>query len=252
MKKENVLGDNIGFIELVDSLGNDLTIVNSARVSFGARSDWVYEERDVYDESTREIHTHREPVGLKDKDKKLIKYLAKNKHFSPFRHIQLQFHVKMPEMIARQMFKHIVGADYTFKDTAWNEISGRYAVMNDEFYRPNIFRLQSKDNKQASEGQLGENHAEAYRLYNESLDTIYAAYRQLLELGVAKEQARGLLPVSFYTEFFWTASLQAVVNFIQLRLHEHAQYEIQKYAAAMKELTMEVAPEGLTALLNGG
>ena len=123
-----------GFIEVVDSLGNDLTVVNSARVSFGKR-------KEKWDKS----------------DERLVRYLAKYKHYSPFRHLQVQFHVKAPEFVMRQWYKHVVGIETTSshvtKDHAWNEISGRY-VPYDEFYMPTEFRKQSDDNKQASDGLI--------------------------------------------------------------------------------------------------
>ena len=123
-----------GFIEVVDSLGNDLTVVNSARISFGKRKfEW--------DKS----------------DEHLVRYLAKHKHFSPFRHLQVQFHIKAPEFVMRQWYKHVVGIETTSnsstKDHAWNEISGRYVPVED-YYTPDVFRAQSDDNKQASEGEV--------------------------------------------------------------------------------------------------
>ena len=123
-----------GFIEVVDSLGNDLTVVNSARVSFGKR-------KSVWSAA----------------DRRLVKYLAKYKHYSPFRHLQVQFHIKAPEFVMRQWYKHVVGIETTSnssaKDHAWNEISGRYVPVED-FYIPEVWRKQSEDNKQASEGVL--------------------------------------------------------------------------------------------------
>lgn len=123
-----------GFIQVIDKLGDDLTVVNSARVSFGKR-------KEKYD----------------DNDRKLVKYLAKNKHWSPFRHMLVQFHVKAPEFVMRQWYKHVVGIETTSsssaKDHAWNEISGRYVPVTD-FYTPDNWRKQSEDNKQASQEVL--------------------------------------------------------------------------------------------------
>lgn len=255
MKIENVLGDNIGFIELVDSMGSDLTIVDSARVSFGKRSDWKYNDEVQWNEDksdyTIKVGVSRE---LKKKDKILVDYLAENKHWSPFRHIQMQFHVKAPEIVARQFFRHLIGCEYTskegYKDTPWNECSQRYAEWKDEFYVPSTFRVQSKDNKQASEGELTMQTAEtAEVIYKNTIKNAYNTYNELISLGVCKEQARGVLPVSFYTEWYITMSLQAVINFISLRDHDHAQQEIRAYAVAMKELAMSVAPEGVDALV---
>jgi len=118
-----------GFIEVVDSLGNDLTVVNSARVSFGKR-------KSVWSAA----------------DRRLVKYLAKYKHYSPFRHLQVQFHIKAPEFVMRQWYKHVVGIEtsssHSTKDHAWNEISGRYVPVED-FYTPDVWRKQSEDKKQA-------------------------------------------------------------------------------------------------------
>ena len=226
MKIENVLGDDIGFIELVDSMGSDLTVTNSARVSFGKRKE-----------------------KLSKGDLKLINFLAKYKHWSPFRHVMFQFHVKAPEIVGRQFYKHVIGSDYTFKDHAWNEISGRYVVYENEFYVPPKFRKQSEDNKQASVDEEVDEPFTAERLYKDSIDSSYLRYLQLIEMGVSKEQARGLLPVSFYTEWYWSASLQAVMNFIKLRDDGHAQSEIRKYAIAMKELIKPIVPHSSEALL---
>ena len=131
MKKEVL---DKGFIEVIDKLGSDLTVVNSARVSFGKR-------KDVFDSN----------------DRKLVKFLAKNKHWSPFRHMMVQFHVKAPEFVMRQWYKHVVGIETSSsssaKDHAWNEISGRYVPVSD-FYIPANWRKQSDNNKQASEGSI--------------------------------------------------------------------------------------------------
>ena len=213
-----------GFIEVVDSLGNDLTVVNSARVSFGKR-------KETFDKS----------------DEKLVRYLAKYKHYSPFRHLQVQFHVKAPEFVMRQWYKHVVGAETTSnsstKDHAWNEISGRY-VEYDEFYQPTIYRKQSDDNKQASEGVL--NDLQQKRMndaYNDLMRKVRMTYDKMVKAGMAKEQARIILPLNQYTEVYWTASFQAVMNFIELRNEKTSQIEIQEYAKVMLEQMKEVFPK---------
>jgi len=217
-----------GFLTLKDHLGDDLTVVNSARVSYGAESkEWT------------------------EKDDKLLVYLVKERHDSPFRHVQLQFRIKAPEFVMRQWYKHIVGITYTEQPTvdhAWNEISGRYGRYID-FYVPQGFRKQSKDNKQAStdETLISDEHDRAMDAYQGALKMCDEAYRQLLQQGVAREQARMLLPVSFYTEVIWTTSLQAVLNFISLRDHPHAQWEIQEYAKALRDLVGDVAPKTMEA-----
>lgn len=220
-----------GFVELVDSLGSDLTVVNSARVSFGKRK-----------------------TELSDGDKKLITYLAQHQHWSPFRHVQLQFHCKVPEFVARQWYKHVVGITYSempVVDHAWNEVSLRYVDASEfDFYSPAGFRKQSEDNKQASTDETVEDPTgglqEAYKLHNRAA---FDLYKQLVDQGVAKEQARAVLPLSIYTEFYWTASLQAVANFIKLRTHAGAQFEIRAYANALETLTQQVVPVSYQALL---
>jgi thymidylate synthase (FAD) len=211
-----------GFIELIDKMGSDLTVVNSARVSFGKR-------KEVYDNS----------------DRKLVKYLAKNRHWSPFRHMMVQFHVKAPEFVMRQWYKHVVGIETTSssstKDHAWNEISGRYVPVTD-FYNPSEWRKQSEDNKQASEGAVSDQEA-AKKIFDSAMNHVLDSYQKLLDAGVAKEQARMILPLNQYTEVYWTASFQAVMNFIDLRDETTAQWEIQQYAKAMKEIMLEIFPE---------
>ena len=223
MLKSKVLDK--GFIEVIDSLGNDLTVVNSARVSFGKR-------KEKWDKS----------------DERLVRYLAKHKHFSPFRHLQVQFHIKAPEFVMRQWYKHVVGIETTSnsstKDHAWNEISGRYVEV-DDYYIPNVWRKQSEDNKQASEGELAETNNEKAKWYYEvALNTTKNMYERLIkDLGVAKEQARAILPLSQYTEVYWTASFQAIMNFIELRDEKTAQWEIQEYAKKLKILMLDIYPE---------
>ena len=211
-----------GFIEVVDSLGNDLTVVNSARVSFGKR-------KTKFDKS----------------DERLVRYLAKHKHYSPFRHLQVQFHIKAPEFVMRQWYKHVVGIETSSssstKDHAWNEISGRYVPVED-FYVPEVYRAQSEDNKQASEGEV-ENQEDAQKLWMDAHWYVVGFYNDLLEMGMAKEQARAILPLSQYTEVYWTASFQAVMNFIELRNEKTSQWEIQEYAKVLLEQMKEVFPK---------
>jgi len=218
--KINVLDK--GYIEVVDTLGDDLTPVNAARVSFGGRSD-----------------------EFTEKDRKLSKFLIKHKHFSPFRHQHLQVIIKAPEFVMRQWYKHVVGIETTSthvtKDHAWNEISGRY-VPYDEFYEPTEFRKQSDDNKQASEGLI-DKQVEATMMWRETQRKSIETYNELLEMGMAKEQARSILPLTLYTKVWWTASFQSVMNFIELRDEATSQVEIQEYAKALKEIMLEVFPE---------
>lgn len=215
-----------GEVELVDKLGSDVTIVNAARVSFGKRKTDV-------DES----------------DVKLMRYLARNQHYSPFRHVMVQLRIKASEAVMRQLYKHAVGIEMTSssptKDHAWNEISQRYTTVSD-YYIPDVWRAQSKDNKQASAGEVEDQKA-ASLIYNSAMNFLQEQYEKLLELGVAKEQARFLLPLSVYTEVWWTASFQAVMNFLELRLDPHAQYEIRVYAEVIESIMRENFPVAMDA-----
>ena len=211
-----------GYIEVVDTLGDDLTPVNAARVSFGGRSE-----------------------KFTDKDRKLSKFLIKHKHHSPFRHQTIQVIIKAPEFVMRQWYKHVVGIETTSahvtKDHAWNEISGRY-VPYDEFYLPTEFRKQSDDNKQASDG-LVEDQIKATMKWRDAQSDVIKTYNDLLDMGVAREQARSILPLTVYTKVWWTASFQSVMNFIELRDEPTSQVEIQEYARAMRKIMLTFFPE---------
>jgi len=213
-----------GYIEVVDSLGDDLTPVNAARVSFGGRSD-----------------------KFTEKDKRLSKFLIKHKHFSPFRHQHIMVIIKAPEFVLRQWYKHVVGIETTSthatKDHAWNEISGRYVEVED-FYYPDVWRKQSEDNKQASEGELDElQQKRMSEIYKQYMRQVEMTYERMIDSGMAKEQARIVLPLSQYTQVWWTASFQSVMNFIELRDEPTAQVEIQEYARALKKIMLDVFPE---------
>jgi len=222
-----------GSVTLTDYLGSDLNVVNAARVSFGKRKE-VFE----------------------DKDAKLLDYLAKHKHMSPFRHVVFTFTLEgISEVVCRQLYKHQVGCAYTsgeFRETAttWNEISGRYVELEPAFHVPKDFRKQNKNNKQASlEGEFVEENDKALKIYLEALENSYASYKSLLELGVCKEQARMLMPLCFKNSLVWTASLEAVVHFVHLRDHEGAQLEIRNLARAIHELIEPIAPVSVKTLL---
>ena len=205
-----------GFVEIVDVMGSDLSVVNSARVSFGKKTE-----------------------ELRPRDEKLINYLWEHNHSSPFRHATIQFHIKAPIFVLRQWMKHQVGC-------AWNEISGRYVEFDYEYHTPSHFRLQSKDNKQGSEGAVDPiTEKQAQEIFWDSCDSSMQAYSALLNMGVCKEQARMVLPLNLYSECYWTASLQAVMHFLKLREDSHAQWEIQEYARAIREISKEHFPISL-------
>ena len=222
-----------GYIELVDYMGaGDLAVVNAARVSFGKRK-----------------------TELDDADVKLIRYLAQHKHMSPFRHLQLTFVIHTSEVVCRQLYKHQVGCAFSsgeFREaaTVWNEISGRYVEFPNEFHQITKFRKQHKSNKQASQADsLVDDNQKAREVYDRTIRESFKAYEELLALDVCKEQARFVLPVGFMNTLTWTASLEAVVNFIKLRDHDGAQLEIRKLAQAMHTLVKPLAPASVAALL---
>lgn len=205
-----------GFVEIIDVMGSDLSVVNSARVSFGKKAE-----------------------KIRPRDERLINYLWEHNHSSPFRHATLQFHIKAPIFVLRQWMKHQVGC-------AWNEISGRYVEFDYEFYTPNHFRVQSKDNKQGSEGEIDPiTEKQAQEIYWNTCDNAMQSYSALLNMGVAKEQARMVLPLNLYSECYWTASLQAVMHFLKLREDTHSQWEIQEYARAVREISKDHFPISL-------
>lgn len=230
MGYKDPLRDSKSRIELINSMGNDLSIVNDARASFEKTSD-----------------------NLNEKDIKLINYLIKHEHTSPFRGVVFKFKVKAPLYICRQWWKHVIASNHNEEQLGWNEKSFRYVAIDDsnEFYIPPTFRKQSKNNKQATIGSLEpEINEKAVALYKQQCENSYQAYASLLELGVGREQARGVLVPSVYTSWVWTVSLQALLNFIGLRLGAGAQSEIGAYAQAIVELVEPIVPVSMEAWTN--
>jgi thymidylate synthase (FAD) len=222
------LGDGISHLELVDSMGNSLSVVNDARQSFDNKSEeW------------------------NDKDGKLLNYLARHQHTSPFRGVVFKWFVKAPLFVARQWYKHTIASTYVDDQLGWNEKSFRYcSAENEQFYMPPQFRYQSESNRQASAGAMeGEDALIALLQYTDAIQACRQAYGALIALGVCKEQARGVLPTCHYTSFVWTCSLQALLHFISLRRGEGAQSEITLYANALLELGRPVAPEAFDAFI---
>lgn len=213
---ENVLGDNIGFVNLVESMGNDLTVVNSARVSYSG---------------------HSKELG--EREKKLVRYLLKNNHSSPLEHVQFTFNVKVPLIIERQWNRH-----RTWKYFSINEVSRRYSSENIEFYIPKEFRLQSEDNKQMSSGELL-NETDSVILYQEikrECERGVELYNWMLNRRVAREIARGALSQFMYVNFYATVDLHNLLWFLELRRHPHAQEEIRRYASGIENIIKEVVP----------
>tara|TARA_B100001121_G_scaffold232463_1_gene205721 strand:- start:29 stop:736 length:708 start_codon:yes stop_codon:yes gene_type:complete len=223
--KHYLYNDSIGSIELVDHMGSDITVVNSARVSYG-------------------VHKKE----LDSKDEKLINYLIKHKHTSTLEHNIATFRIKVPLFIRSQHHRH--------RTWSYNEISRRYTDFNMEFYEPEAFRTQHKVNRQASNDELINpdviskeisslvpiptfsvsgavkfHHRQSINLYN-----------KMIELDICKEQARGVLPQNLYTEYYATANLNNILKFIGLRSHEGAQWEIQKLSESMLLIIKELWP----------
>ena len=220
----------------VDHMGSDLSVVNAARVSFGKTS-----EMDMSDPWG--------PPKLKERDAKLIKYLAKHKHLSPFGHAFASFHVKAPIFVARQLVKH--------KFLRWNEISRRSVDDEPEFYTPEVWRGRSADKKQGSDNTVSINVAwydrdDGYNSWPEdSCFIALEAYQKMLELGVAPEQARMVLPQSTMTEWYWSGSLDAFAAMCQLRCASDTQYESRVVADQISEKMSELFPVSWDALTKG-
>jgi thymidylate synthase (FAD) len=211
-------------VNYIDHMGSDLSVVNAARVSFGKKSEWM-----------PRIH-YGEDLVLKPKDAKLIKYLAKHQHKSPFNHTFVTFHVKAPVFVARQLVKH----EYM----PWNEISRRYVDEEPKFYTPDVWRGRSADKKQGSEGEVKSNFGIEY--YHEKA---WQAYDQLLNEGVSPEQARMVLPQSMMTEWYWSGTLFSFSKMCGLRLKEDTQAETQIVASKIALTMAKIYPVSWDALM---
>jgi len=205
----------------IDHMGNDLTVANAARVSFGKTSEM---EDDPWG-----------PPKLKAKDDKLIRYLAKHKHISPFGHCFASFHVKAPIFVARQLVKH--------KFLRWNEISRRYVDSEPEFYEPSVWRGRSADKKQGSDGVVNITLDQEVQ-WSRQLYT----YKTLLSEGVAPEQARMVLPQSTMTEWYWSGSLDAFADMCNLRCKDDTQAETREVARQIDHKMIELFPVSWDAL----
>ena len=218
-------GDGLGHVEYVEHMGSDLSIVNSARVSFGK---------------------HKEE--LDGKDKKLIKYLIKHRHTSTLEHCIVTFRFKVPLFIRSQHHRH--------RTWSYNEISRRYTEENLQFYEPRNFRTQHKSNRQAS----NVDHVDPIMGYFEDVGPNYASavvrthhrqsvslYNDLMAKGVCREQARGVLPQNLYTEYYGTVNLNNLIKFIELRTHDGAQWEIQQVASACLSIVENLWPVAIAS-----
>jgi len=213
----------------IDHMGTDLTVANAARVSFDKQSEWDWAEVDG--EGNLDVLKQQ----LSDPDTKLIQYLAKHKHISPFGHCFASFHIKAPVFVARQLVKH--------KFLRWNEISRRYVDSEPEFYEPDVWRGRSADKKQGSEGEVKSN-ANVFYHNTHALMT----YKQLLDEGVCPEQARMVLPQSTMTEWYWSGSLDAFADMCKLRCASDTQAETQEVAKQISVKMHELFPVSWMAL----
>lgn len=211
--------DGVGFVELIEVFGDDLTVVNAARVSFDKTS-----------------------VELVEADKKLINYLAKHNHISPFFHPQIRIRIKMPIFCAREWFRHTIGF-------ARNEVSRRYVDTPPECWVPDDIRERDPKVKQGSKSTPVEDSDAVYQIIKEQTESAMACYKTLLDRGVAPEIARAILPQSMYTEFWETGSLAAYARLCGLRLDPSAQKEIRLYAGLIHEMMLEAFPVSWRALM---
>ena len=220
-------------VTYINHMGDDLSVVNAARVSFGKKSELV-EGTVKQDEQGDYLE-----MVLSDRDTKLIRYLAKHKHISPFGHAFASFHVKAPIFVARQLVKH--------KFLRWNEISRRYVDEDPEFYFPLTWRGRSADKKQGSEGEVKSN-------FNINYHTMAAlkGYQQMLDEGVAPEQARMVLPQSMMTEWYWSGTLYAFAKMCQLRCAKDTQQESREVAYQVAEYMEKIFPVSWDALWEHG
>ncbi|MFN8509184.1 MAG: FAD-dependent thymidylate synthase [Deinococcaceae bacterium] len=208
------LGDEIGSVELIQYVGDDAGIAKAARVSFANDRNTTEPERDF----------------------KLIKYLLQHGHGSPFEHNLLTFRVTCPIFVDRQWVRHRIGVSK-------NEESGRYIELQERCYIPQNFRRQAEKNRQASVEDTGTLDQEsATTLYKQAWRHAFETYTQLLAMGVAREQARGILPLSLYTSSYYTFNVRSLLHFLELRDHEGAQYEMQLYAKSLCRLAEPLFP----------
>jgi len=210
-----------GFVRLDDAMADDLSVVNSARVSFGRRV-----------------------TEMSDADVGLIKFLMRDRHGTPFEHNSFRFHVRCPIFVAREWFRHRVGS--------FNEFSMRYARATDDFYVPDADDVRTQVGKPGAysfdpvDADVAETTREELRAVYEQA---FATYERLVEQGVARELARAVLPVGAYTEFYWTVNARALMNFVSLRNAETAQREIRRYAEAVEHFLAERMPVTYAAFI---
>ena len=233
-----------GHVELMDHMGSDLTVCNAARVSFNKESEWGLDFDAI--ERLKSCPYNKDDVRLlKEKDEKLIRYLAKHNHWTPFAHPQITLRVKAPVSIRTQFFKHKQG----FVE---NEISRRYVSYEPEFYNP-VWRSKPTDGAKQGSEDFVKDEVEA-NVYSMAFDHVCVEalnnYNHLIEQGIAPEQARFILPQGMYTEWYWTGSLAAYARFYKQRKDDHAQWEIREYANAVGKIIEPYFPVSWKHLTN--
>jgi thymidylate synthase (FAD) len=209
------LGDSISDLKLLRVSGTELEVVNAARVSLGV---------------------HRETLDP-DRDVKLIRYLARNKHTSPFEHVTMSFRVKCPLFVARQWMRH--------RMASYNEVSGRYTEVKEEYYTPTAWRRQAKSNRQVGDEEF--HNQDLVNEFEVAVEDAFETYHRLLKNGVCREQARMVLPQCTYTEFYFSCNLLSLLNFLRLRLSSDAQWEIRVYAEEILRITEPLFPHTFRA-----
>ena len=231
-----------GHVQHVTHMGSDLMVCNAARVSFNKETDWEVDSDAI--QRMKDSGSPTIPFGemtrLSDKDKKLIKYLAKHNHWTPFAHPQITLRIKAPVSVRTQFFKHKQG----FVE---NEISRRYVSYIPEFYTPKWRGKPTNGAKQGSEDFMQLSVMDEKK-YFDAVRHCVDSYNRLLEIGVAPEQARFVLPQGMYTEWYWTGSLAAYARFYKQRMDEHAQWEIRQYAEVIGKIISPLFPESWKAL----
>ena len=218
-------------VTYIDHMGSDLSVVNAARVSFGKKSEAL---------GTSGVEGRPMTPTLNDPDKRLIKYLAKHKHMSPFGHAFASFHVKAPIFVARQLVKH--------KFLRWNEISRRYVDDEPEFYEPDVWRDKSEDKKQGSGGKSQSQYFPNIYV-KEVADKALGDYKKMLVQGICPEQARMVLPQSTMTEWYWSGSLDAFMDMCNLRCKLDTQYETRLVAEYILSEMINLIPVSVEALV---
>ena len=217
-------------VTYIDHCGTDLSTVNAARVSYDKESDWDY-----HDSQT---------MRLSQRDTRLIKFLAKHKHTSPFNHTFTSFRVKAPIYVARQLVKH----EYL----PWNEVSGRYVVFKGEFYTPEKFRMAAADKKQGSgEDATPELNAVFTTVFNEGQKAALADYEYCIRKGMSEELARSRLPLDLMTQWYWSGTLGAFAKMCNLRCKEDTQYESRVVADQVSTIMQGLYPVSWAALMKG-